>query len=152
LSAQALGEKAAKRHLDGYNCAQAVLLTLYEYMNPGEKNVAVPKIASGFGGGMGRCGNVCGALTGAFMAVGLKYGANEVNPEKKADAYLKTQTLLKLFEKQHGSIMCRDLIKCDLSTPEGFAKAKQQDVFEKVCSVLIKSAVADFLALEKENR
>jgi C_GCAxxG_C_C family probable redox protein len=69
LSAQTLGEKAAKRHIDGYNCAQAVLLTLYEHMNPQETNPVIPKVATGFGGGMGRCGNVCGDLTGAIMAV-----------------------------------------------------------------------------------
>ncbi len=149
MSAEALGEKAAKRHLDGYNCAQAVLLTLYEYINPHEKNLAIPKIATGFGGGMGRCGNVCGALTGAIMAVGLKYGANEVDLKKKVDCYDKTCVLLKQFEKQHGSVMCSALIERDLSTPEGFAKAKQDQVFEKVCTKLIKSAVKDFLALEK---
>jgi C_GCAxxG_C_C family probable redox protein len=149
MSAEALGEKAAKYHRDGYNCAQAVLLALYEHMYPEQKDAVIPKIATGFGGGMGRCGSVCGALTGAFMAVGLKYGANEINLQKKADAYAKTQTLYKLFEKQHGSVMCRNLIKYDLSNPEQFAKAKQEDAFEKVCTVLIKSVIKDFLALEK---
>ena len=100
MSAEALGEKANKLHLDGYNCAQAVLLTLYEHMNPQEKNPVIPKIATGFGGGMGRCGSVCGALTGAFMAVGLKYGANEIDQQKKAEAYAKTQTLFKQFQQR----------------------------------------------------
>jgi C_GCAxxG_C_C family probable redox protein len=149
MSAKGLDEKANKLHLDGYNCAQAVLLTLYEHMNPKEANPVIPKIATGFGGGMGRCGNVCGALTGAIMAVGLKYGSNQIDNQKKLDAYAKTQTLFKQFEKQHGSVYCRDLIKCDLSTPEGLAKAKQERVFEKVCSLFIKSAVEDFFALEK---
>ncbi|MGD6933302.1 MAG: C-GCAxxG-C-C family protein [Candidatus Bathyarchaeia archaeon] len=149
MSIEALSEKAAKRHIDGYNCSQAVLLTLYEHMNPQDKNSVIPKIATGFGGGMGRTGNVCGALTGAIMAIGLKYGSNEIDQEKKADAYQKTQTLLKLFEQQNGSVMCRNLTGCDLSTPEGLAKAKQEGVFEKVCTKLIKSAVQDFFVLEK---
>jgi C_GCAxxG_C_C family probable redox protein len=146
---EVLGEKAAKRHLDGYNCSQAVLLTLYGHMNPQETNSVIPKIATGFGGGMGRCGSVCGALTGAIMAVGLKYGSNEIDPQKKADTYQKTQALFKLFEQRHGSVMCHDLIGCDLSTPEGLAKAKQEDVFETVCSKLIKLVVQDFFGLEK---
>ncbi|XHH08513.1 MAG: C-GCAxxG-C-C family protein [Candidatus Bathyarchaeia archaeon] len=149
MYAEVLCEKANKRHLDGYNCAQAVLLTLYEYINPEEKNVVIPKIATGFGGGLGRCGCVCGALTGAVMAVGLKFGANEIDQEKKADSYAKTQRLFKQFEKRHGSVMCRDLIGCDLSTPEGFAKAKGEGLFEKVCSKFIKSVIQDFLELEK---
>ncbi len=149
MPAQVLGETAAVYHHDGYNCAQAVLLTLYDHMYPNAKNDVIPKIATGFGGGMGRCGLVCGALTGAIMAVSLKYGANEINAEKKTNAYAKTQALYKQFEKQHGSVMCSELIKLDLSTPQGMAKAKQADVFETVCAKLIKSVIADFFALEK---
>ncbi len=83
------------------------------------------------------------------MAVSIKYGANEVNAGKKANAYAKTQALYRQFEKQHGSVMCRELVKLDLSTPQGMAKAKQTDVFETVCAKLIKSVIADFFALEK---
>ncbi len=149
MSTQVLGEKAAAYHHDGYNCAQAVLLTLYDHMYPNAKNDVIPKIATGFGGGIGRCGSVCGALSGAIMAVSIKYGANEVNAGKKANAYAKTQALYRQFEKQHGSVMCRELVKLDLSTPQGMAKAKQTDVFETVCAKLIKSVIADFFALEK---
>jgi hypothetical protein len=78
----------------------------------------------------------------------LKYGANEIDPQKKVDAYQKTQTIFKLFEQQYGSVLCRDLTGSDLSTQEGFEKAKQNDVFEKVCTKVIKSVVNDFLALE----
>ena len=148
MSTQVLGEKAAAYHRDGYNCAQAVLLTLYDHMYPNAKNDVIPKIATGFGGGIGRCGSVCGALTGAIMAVSLKYGANEINAEKKADVYAKAQALYRQFEKQHGSVLCSELIKLDLSTPEGMAKAKHADVFEVVCAKLIKSVIADFFALQ----
>ncbi len=70
MSAEALGEKAAQLHLQGYNCAQAVLLVLYEHMHPDGENDVIPKIATGLGGGIGRCGSVCGALSGAVLAVG----------------------------------------------------------------------------------
>ncbi len=149
MSAEALGEKAHQLHLEGYNCAQAVLLTLNEHMNPEEKNPVIPKIASGFGGGMGRCGSVCGALTGAIMAIGLKYGANEIDPKKKAEANEKTQILFKQFQQAHGSVMCKDLLRYDLGKPEQFAMAKKDKVFETHCSRLIKAVVKDFLALEK---
>jgi C_GCAxxG_C_C family probable redox protein len=148
LSAQALGEKAVAYHRDGYNCAQAVLLTLYDYMYPGSKNEVIPKIATGFGGGIGRCGNLCGALSGGVMAVGLKYGVNEINAEKKLQTYAQAQALFKLFEEQHGSVMCRSLIKYDLSDAEQMAKAKQTGAFEKVCTPLIKSVIEGFLSLK----
>jgi C_GCAxxG_C_C family probable redox protein len=149
MSAEALDKRANKLHLDGYNCAQAVLLVLYEHMNPQEKNPVIPKIATGFGGGLGRCGSVCGALTGAIMAVSLKYGANEINQQKKQETYEKTQTIIKQFQQEHGSLMCRDLLHLDLSNPDHLIKAKQENVFETRCSGLIKAVVKDFLALEK---
>lgn len=147
-SAEALGEKASALHLKGYNCAQAVLLVLYEHIYPGGQNELIPKIATGLGGGIGRCGSICGALTGAVLAVGVKYGANEINAEKKALSYAKAQELYLKFEKQHGEVMCRNLIKYDLSKPEEFAKAKEENAFETVCSKLIKSTVKNFLELE----
>ncbi len=60
---------------------------MYEHIEPEGKNELVPKIAGGFGGGIGRCGSVCGALTGSIMAVGIKYASNETGVEKRAKAY-----------------------------------------------------------------
>ena len=149
-SSQALAEKAIVRFQGGYNCAQSVLLTLYEHMEAEGKNKLIPKIAAGFGGGIGRCGSVCGALTGSIMAVGIKYAPNETGVEKRAKAYATAQTLYKQFEKQHGTVLCRDLIKYDLSIPEMAAKARQERVFEKVCANLIKTAIENFLELENK--
>ena len=75
-------EQANTHYQSGYSCAQSVLLTLYEYIGPDGKNDLIPKIASGFGGGIGRCGSVCGALTGSIMAVGIKYGSNDTALKK----------------------------------------------------------------------
>ena len=133
----------------GYNCAQSILLALYKQIEPDEKNELVPKIAAGFGGGLGRCGSVCGAVTATIMAVGIKYGSNEVDPEKQAKVYAYSSELFKQFEKQHGTVYCRDLIKCDLSKPEELAKARREKVFDKACVNLIKTAITDFLELEK---
>jgi C_GCAxxG_C_C family probable redox protein len=66
-----VGEKAVSRFLSGYNCAQSILLTMSEHRD-GE-NVLIPRIATAFGGGIGRCGSICGALTGGVMAIGIKY-------------------------------------------------------------------------------
>ncbi len=146
---QLVAEKGAKTYQSGYNCAQTVLLTLYGQIEPNSKNELIPKIAAGFGGGIGRCGSLCGALTGSLMAVGIKYGSNEAGAEKQAKAYAYAQKLYREFEKKHGGVCCRDLIKCDLSNPEEAAKARQEKVFEKTCTNLIKDSITSFLELEK---
>ncbi len=128
---QLVAEKGIKNFQSGYNCAQTVFLTLYEQIEPNSKNELIPKIAAGFGGGIGRCGSLCGALTGSLMAVGIKYGSNEAGAEKQAKAYAYAQKLYRQFEKQHGTVCCRDLIKYDLSNPEEAAKARQEKVFRK---------------------
>ncbi len=102
-------KKAVKTYQSGYNCAQTVLLTLYEQIEPDSKNELIPKIAAGFGGGIGRCGSVCGALTGSLMAVGIKYGSNEAGAEKRAKAYAYAKKLYRQFEKQHGTVFCQRL-------------------------------------------
>ncbi|UCC33999.1 MAG: C-GCAxxG-C-C family protein, partial [Candidatus Bathyarchaeota archaeon] len=65
-------ENAASYFKEGYNCAQSVLLAMQEFWNIG--NPVEPKVASAFGGGVGRRGSLCGALTGGVIAIGLKYG------------------------------------------------------------------------------
>lgn len=134
-----LSEKAAKQFLEGYNCAQSVLLTMFRHWNG--KSDLIPKIATAFGGGIGRCGSVCGALTGGIMALGIKYGTNEPSAEKRLTAYKLAQRFYKQFEKQHGNVLCRELIEYNLSDPKELEKARKARVFEEKCAKLVKSAV-----------
>ncbi len=78
----------------------------------------IPRIATGFCGGIARTSNICGAVSGAVMALNIFYGRNDPGmlPEK---SYAKVRELLALFEAQFGTVNCRDLTGCDLSTPEG---------------------------------
>jgi len=149
-SKQDLIQKAITYFASGYNCTQSVLSTLFEHMTPEEKTELIPKIGSGFGGGIGLCGCVCGSLTGSIMAVGIKYGSNEAGEEKNLVAYAKANALYHMFEKQHGSVLCRELVKYDLSKPEELAKARQAKVFEKKCVNFVKTAVEDFLEIENK--
>ena len=149
-SNQDLVQKALMNFQSGYNCTQSVLLTLFGHMDPQGKSDLVPKIGSGFGGGMGLCGSVCGSLTGSIMAVGIKYGSNDKGEDKNMMAYTKANVLYRQFEKKHGSVLCRELIKYDLTQPEELAKARQEGVFEKICVNFIKTAVEDFLELENK--
>jgi len=142
-----LCEKAATRFLKGYNCAQSVLLTVFEHWN-GE-NELIPKIATAFGGGIGRCGSVCGVLTGGVMALGIRYGTNEPSVENRLKAYELAQKFYKQFERQHGSVLCRELIVYDLSNPEELEKARKAKVFEEKCVNFVKKAVATLVELSE---
>jgi C_GCAxxG_C_C family probable redox protein len=142
-----LCEKAVKRFLEGYNCAQSVLSTMFEFWN-GE-NELIPKIATAFGGGIGRCGSLCGALTGGVMALGIKYGTNEPSLEKRLKAYEQAQKFYKQFERRHGSVFCRELVGYDLSNPEELEEARKAKVFEEKCAAFVRSVIEILLNLSE---
>jgi C_GCAxxG_C_C family probable redox protein len=146
-NAERLSKKAAAYFLGGYNCAESVLLTMCEHWN-GENNL-VPKIATGFGGGIGRCGAVCGALVGGVMAIGIKYGFNELGKDKRWKPYDLAQRFYKQFEKKHGSVLCRELIGYDLSDPEELEKVRKAGIFEKKCADFVKTAIQSLIEFDE---
>lgn len=123
-----------------FNCAEAAVLGLVEAM--GIQENCIPKIATGFGGGFGFCGDTCGALSGAVMALGLKFGREDpADQEAKLACYAKVRQLVKEFEREFGSVRCIDLTQVDMSTPEGRARAKELDLHNKVCPAFVGFAV-----------
>jgi C_GCAxxG_C_C family probable redox protein len=147
-SSGCLGEKAVRFFRDGYNCSESVLLTMTEHW--GCKDELIPRVATPFGGGMGRCGSVCGAVTGGVMAIGVRCGRNAPT-EKPSRAYELAETFFRRFEKQNGSVVCRELIGLELSDPEQRRRAQEDRVFEKKCTVLVRSAVEILAALGLET-
>lgn len=106
---QTKGEIAKQYFLDGYNCAQAVVLAFAQDFGL-DKNTAV-MLSSSFGGGMGRLREVCGAVSGMFMVLGLKYGyASPEDNQAKKELYKKVQEVAGLFKDDNGSIICRELL------------------------------------------
>ncbi len=102
------------KHLfeNGYNCAQAVFLAFSDLTGL-DKDTAL-KLSSSFGGGMGRLREVCGAVSGMFMAAGLLYGtADTASQELKAAHYARIQALAATFREKNGSIVCRELLGID---------------------------------------
>ena len=124
---------------DGFSCSQAILST-YGTQFCLDREIAL-KIASPFGGGMARRGETCGAVTGAFMVIGLKCGAADTeDKEKKEKTYDLVNEFANRFKSRNGSIMCRELLDCDISTPEGSKLAKEKDLFNVVCPKLVRDA------------
>lgn len=102
-------KKAEELFCQGYNCAQAVFLIFAEELGM-EKETAL-KLSSSFGGGMGGLREVCGAVSGMFMAVGLAKGyTGKKVPEEKKAHYERLQRMAKAFEEENGSIICRELL------------------------------------------
>jgi len=139
-----LSETASEKFLSGYNCAQSVLWTFAQRFNLDADSAL--KIACGFGAGMGRRQEVCGAVTGGIMALGLKYGRGESQALTATEAtYSKTQELMRRFEAVHGTCNCLNLLKgCDLNTEAGRAQFKEQDLKRITCAPCVQT-VADIL-------
>jgi C_GCAxxG_C_C family probable redox protein len=122
------------------NCAQAVLTTCG--VDEGLSQEHCFKVAAAFGGGMARLGLVCGAVTGGLMVMGLRHADERMRePAARTEFYAKVQDFIQAFTDRHGSVVCRELIHCDLSTPEGQRKFNEQNMHQTVCTGLVRSAV-----------
>jgi len=107
---------AAELFLKGYNCAQAVAVAFCDVTGLEESFAA--KMASSFGGGMGRMREVCGAVSGMLMVAGLLYGYDSNDDDKaKKEHYALVQQLAGKFREQVGSIVCREILKNPPSDP-----------------------------------
>lgn len=133
-------ERAAELFKEGYNCSQSVFAAYSEEL--GMDFETALKLSASFGGGMGRLREVCGAVSGMFMVVGLKSGySSPTDDAAKANHYKLIQELAQKFKEQNGSIICRNLL--GLSKPEGspVPEARTENYYKKrPCVELVKSA------------
>ena len=130
--------RAAQLFRDGHACSQAILATYGEPLGV-SREIAL-RIAAGFAGGM-RMGETCGAVTGAFMVLGLRHGSDKSDsPPGRAEAYTRVLEFTRRFRERAGSIVCRDLLGCDISTPEGMKQAQDQGLFKTRCVELVEAA------------
>ena len=120
-----------------FNCAQTVFSLFVPELGIDEKTAL--KIASGFGGGM-NCAETCGAVTGAYMVIGMKHGHATSNPDEKARTKMLVKQFNEKFKQAHGSLICKILTGFDISTPEGSTTASEAGVFQNKCPVFIKTA------------
>jgi len=135
-----LSENAAlKYHMEGYNCAESVLLVFLDNWGKYFKLGVTSSAATAFGGGMGRMGHICGALSGGLIVIGLAVGRTEAkDDEGKQKAYSAARELFKRFEERWGALTCREITQCDLSTQEGFNKYRELKLQETKCGPIVK--------------
>jgi C_GCAxxG_C_C family probable redox protein len=134
-------QKEIEYHRNKFNCSQAVFAVMGTNFGLSEDDCL--KVACAFGGGMGRLQYTCGAVAGALMALGLKYGMALNDPEeKKLLTYAKTKEFFNEFEKLHGSTNCMELLNgLNMNDPDDFKKIKDQNLFEIRCEKYIVDAI-----------
>ena len=142
-------EQAVALFTGGMACSQAILAT-YGPLFGFDRDEAI-RIARGFGGGMGRLSETCGAVTGAFMAISLKFDGTD--KQTKEDNYALMQEFARRFKSKHHSLNCTQLLDCDLGKPEDQAKFRELGRMQSHCICYVREAAQHLEELlELENR
>jgi C_GCAxxG_C_C family probable redox protein len=143
-------EKATQLFAAGFSCSQALLASRAErYDLPTETAL---KLSAAFGGGLGRQGEVCGAVSGALMVIGLENG--HTRPEEKAvkeNTYALTRQFIAEFTQRTGALHCRDLLGCRIDTPEGQQYAQEHALTKTICPKLVAEASQILSEILDEN-
>ena len=125
----------------GFNCSQSILAAFAK--DYGMVEAQALKLATGLGGGMGCTARTCGAVTGAFLVIGLKYGSHKAeDKDSKARTYAKVREFIEEFQKKRGSIECKQLLGIDISSETGFAEARDRKLFKTICPRAVEEAEA----------
>ena len=119
----------------GMSCSQAILSTYGDGLGI-DKAVAL-RISAPFGGGMARMGETCGAVTGAFMALGLKYATDRNAKER---LYCLVNEFATKFKSRNKSLICKELLGYDMCTPEGMNTIKEKGLVKSLCPKLVQDA------------
>ena len=136
---KSIEDKAIESFRGGMNCSQAVLTSFSGNLNF-DKDLA-EIISCGFGAGMGRLGETCGTVTGAYMVLGIFNKTFPDNATRKEATYSMIQEFNKKFKIINGSTDCKSLIKCDLKTEDGYKYAKEKNLFGTVCEKCVRDSV-----------
>ena len=143
-------ERASDFFTGEYHCAQSVLMAFAPQLGLDLQTAA--RIAAPFGAGIGRLGMMCGAVSGALMVIGLKYGHRSwLDFEAKERTYEIAREFLKRFEESHVSHTCRQLLGVDARNAEEWALAREEGLFEDRCTAVVRDAadiVGELLAIQ----
>jgi C_GCAxxG_C_C family probable redox protein len=136
---QSKGDDAAGLFTGGWSCSQAVCSAFADDFGIDQKTVL--KLSCALGGGMGHTGNTCGAVSGALMVIGMRYGRTELDDlASKEKTYAATAQFMKEFRRRNHSVNCTELIGHDLSVPAQLAEAREKKLFHAKCTKFIRDA------------
>ncbi len=146
-------QQAQSLFLDGYLCSQSILLTYAPLFGLGPDYAA--KIAAPFGGGIARRGETCGAVNGAFMVLGLTFGHTSADDlESKEKTYRAIEQFIMQFQARNGTIRCKELLGCDISTAEGLQSAHDSQLFTTRCPKFVADTVVilnQLIGIDEDN-
>jgi len=148
LDKQKVVDLAVSYAAEGFLCSESVLKAISNHLRIQCK--LIPKIATGFGAGIGGQGNVCGAVSGGIMALDIKFGRNQAEKQERK-AYWFAIEFLNRFVKEHSYLSCRELTGCDFSTEEGMKKYQDENMWKTKCRQYIATATALAFDLIKEK-
>lgn len=135
-------EKAGELFLAGYNCAQAVFAAFCDLTGIDEKTAL--RLSSSFGGGVGRLREMCGAVSGMVMVVGVLYGYDDATANRaKAELYTRVQELANRFREENGSYICRELLGLGAGAHDDPSKPSVRDaqfLKKRPCPMLVRDA------------
>lgn len=133
-------DDAVASYMSRFTCSSAVFSTFSGEL--GLDPETAKKLSCGFGAGISKTGNICGAVSGAILTISLKYGKSKVGDEAATE---KTRALVREFIREftarHGSINCTALLGYNLNNPEEFEKARDEKLFVTKCPELVRDAV-----------
>lgn len=131
-------DKAEEYFCNNFNCSQAVFTSFATELGLDEKLAL--KISTQFGGGA-RKGEMCGAVSGALMVLGLKYGhCHAEDMEEKGKAYQIAENFMNKFIEKQGTVICRELLGYDISKTEDMERIKELNLFKTICPKMIRCA------------
>ena len=134
----------------GYNCAQAVFCALSE--DCGVSPEMALRLTNGFGGGI-RYGDTCGAVSGAIMAIGMKCGFHvEKDFVQKGYCNRKTVEFLEKFKQECGSTLCREILGCDIYTPEDHFRPEVREMQKIICPKAVSAAFRVLESMDFEQK
>ncbi len=136
----AKNKRASDTFAQGYSCSQAVLSSRCEKYGLDQKTALT--ITAGFGGGMGRTAGTCGAVTGAIAIIGLHAGSDRAGDSAaKENTYRIVREFMAGFEGEFGSVICKELLGCDISNQAGYNQARKQGGFTNKCPRYVDGAL-----------
>lgn len=139
MDKQEIVDLAVSYAAEGFLCSESVLMAISNHLDI--KCQLIPKIATGFGAGIGGCGMVCGAVTGGIMALSISFGRNKIEKQEEKAYWFATE-FLNRFEKECGYLTCRELTGCDFASEMGMKKYRNENMWETKCRQFIAKATA----------
>ena len=132
-------KRAPKLFEEGYLCSQSILMAYAPLFDLDLETAA--RLGASFGGGVARRGETCGAVNGACMVLGLKFGHTAADDlDSKERTYQAVQEFMSQFHERNGSIKCSQLLEIDISSPEGLQEARAAQLFTTRCPGYVSDA------------